>query len=80
METAEAFDVILFEGEMDSEHKPAWRNPKTMELDPTFYEGMVLIIHGTGERSLFEIYHYLGVEIWDLQETYLEDNYVRNRR
>ena len=73
METAEKVDAIMFEGEL------CCRDSVTCEPIPDFESGKVLIIHGDGYRSVFDVFMFGDVQIWGLDYSYQEENFRSSR-
>jgi hypothetical protein len=65
-------DAIVFGSEW------VFRHPVTALPVADVKQGKVLMIHGDGHRSLFDISMMGGTRCWNLLERYLETDYLRN--
>lgn len=84
METTEEIDAIVFEGEFSQTtygkktfRNQVYRHPLTCDPLTGFKNGKVLIIHGNGHRSVFNVYMVGEIQVWDLERDYQESTYVR---
>lgn len=84
METTEEIDALVFEGELSKStlgkktfYLTTYRHPLTCEPLVGFKNGKVLIIHGDGHRSVFNVYMVGEIQVWDLERDYQESTYIR---